>query len=178
MTEEIIATNELAAEAEECSTEELQITEEAIDKDIVADESEASEEEESIGALKEEISSLKAKISELEELKETQARLFEEVADFKSLFPEVELNDLPESVWESVKKGTPLIASYALYEKRMEAERARIALINASNASKSPGVAGRNTANEYFSPDEVRKMSRTEVHANYSKIRESMKKWM
>lgn len=134
--------------------------------------------EESIEFLRQQISDLRSQISNLEAMRDTQTRVLEELADFRDLFPEVEINAIPESVWESVKKGTPLIASYALYEKRMEAERARISLINTKNASKSAGIAGINTASEYFSPDEVRKMSRAEVHANYSKIKESMKKWM
>lgn len=134
--------------------------------------------EENIELLRQQIADLKSQISELETMRDTQTRVLEELADFRDLFPEVEINAIPESVWDSVKKGTPLIASYALYEKRMEAERARISLINAKNASKSAGIAGKNTASEYFSPDEVRKMSRAEVHANYSKIKESMKKWM
>ncbi len=134
--------------------------------------------EESIDSLKEQIIFLKEQISQLEVAKDTQARVFKELGDFRDLFPEIELDAIPESVWESVKKGTPLIASYALYERQMEVERARIAMINAANASKSPGIAGKHTASEYFSPDEVRKMSRAEVHANYSKIRESMKKWI
>lgn len=134
--------------------------------------------EESIDSLKEQITALKEQISQLEAAKDMQSRVFKELGDFRDLFPEIELDAIPESVWESVKKGTPLIASYALYERQMEAERARIALINAANASRSPGIAGKNTASEYFSPDEVRKMSRAEVHANYSKIRESMKKWI
>ncbi len=135
-------------------------------------------EDEGIEALKEEILSLKEQISALEAERETHSRMLQEVSDFSLLFPDVELNDVPESVWESVKKGTALSASYALYEKRLEAERARIAKINASNASRSAGVAGKDTANEYFTPEDVRKMSPSEVHANYSKIKKSMSKWM
>ena len=135
-------------------------------------------EEEGIEALKEEILSLKEQISALEAERETHSRMLQEVSDFSLLFPDVELNDVPESVWESVKKGTALSASYALYEKRLRAEEARIAKINASNASRSAGVAGKDTASEYFTPEDVRKMSPSEVHANYSKIKKSMSKWM
>ena len=134
--------------------------------------------EENLEALKSEIEALRAQISELEAQRATHIRILEELSDFKDLFPTVEMEDIPESVWESVKKGTPLIASYALYEKRLAAEEARIAKINAANASRSPGVAGKDVASEYFTPDEVKKMSRSEVHANYSKIKESMKKWV
>lgn len=129
-------------------------------------------------SLRDEIHSLRQRITELEAERDTQARLIQEVADFAALFPDVDLELIPESVWDSVRKGTPLMASYALYEKRMKAEEARIAKINASNASRSAGVAGKDAAGEYFSPDEVRRMSPSEVHANYSKIKESMKKWI
>ena len=132
---------------------------------------------ESIDSLKEVIFDLQAKISNLEAEKKAQERILEELGDFTSLFPDVQIDEIPESIWESVKKGTSLAASYALYEKRKLAEQQRIAQINAKNAAKAAGVAGVHTANEYFSPDEVRKMSRSEVHANFAKIRKSMEKW-
>lgn len=125
-----------------------------------------------------EIHKLKDRINELERMKETQSRMLIEVGDFAALFPDVPVESIPEEVWDNVKKGTCLAASYALYEKRMLAESKRIAEINAKNARRSPGIAGKDTADEYFSPDDVRRMSRSEVHANYSKIKESMKKWM
>ena len=134
--------------------------------------------EDNIDTLKEEILNLRAQISELESTKKAQERMLEEISDLHSLFPTVDIEAIPESVWESVKKGCSLPAAYALYQKRAEAEAERIAKINDKNASSSPGVAGKNTASEYFSPDEVRKMSKAEVHANYSKIKESMKKWI
>ena len=114
----------------------------------------------------------------LEELKRAQNRILAEIGDFVALFPEIPIEEIPDTVWESVKQGAPLAASYALYEKRMVAEAKRIAEINAKNAKKSPGAAGKDTAGEYFSPEDVRRMSRAEVHANYSKIKDSMKKWM
>ena len=183
MTEEIlISAEESAPTAEETLVAQDSISDaEAEDTtpiEVVSEEDIEEEPEESIDALRQQISDLKSQIEQLEAMRDTQTRVFEELADFRDLFPEVELNAIPESVWDSVKKGTPLIASYALYERRMEAEQARIARINAKNASRSAGIAGKNTASEYFSPDEVRKMSRAEVHANYSKIKESMKKWM
>ena len=132
---------------------------------------------ENIESLKEVIFDLQAKISNLEAEKKAQERILEEIGDFNSLFPEVSIDEIPESIWESVKKGTSLAASYALYEKRKLTEAQRIAQINESNAKRAAGVAGVHTANEYFSPDEVRKMSRSEVHANFAKIRKSMEKW-
>jgi len=141
------------------------------------DEKMTAQDEESISSLKETIDSLKSKISELEKARDTQERILCELGDFSSLFPNVSIDDIPECVWDSVKKGTSIAASYALYEKRMEAERIRREQINSLNASKSAGAAGKDTANEYFSPEEVKKMSRAEVHANFAKIRRSMQKW-
>lgn len=139
---------------------------------------EKSEAEKTVETLKEEIEQLRAQIKQLEDLKRSQNRILSELGDFTALFPEIPVEEIPDEVWESVKNGAPLAASYALYEKRMAAEALRIARINAKNASRSPGAAGTDTAGEYFSPDDVRRMSRAEVHANYSKIKESMKKWM
>lgn len=147
--------------------------------DDLAEEANRQEEaQKSIDVLKAEIEELKKQIAHLEELKKSQNRVLAEIGDFAALFPETPIESIPDSVWESVKSGASLAASYALYEKRMAAEELRIARINAKNASKSPGSAGTDTAMEYFSPDDVRKMSRAEVHANYSKIKESMKKWI
>lgn len=125
-----------------------------------------------------EIAALKEQIAKLEALKQTEARILAEIGDFVVLFPDVPVEELPDEVWESVRAGAPLAAAYALYEKKKYADARRIAAINAKNASRSPGAAGTDTASEYFTPDEVRRMSRAEVHANYSKIKESMKKWM
>ena len=155
---------------------------EALESSVESVESEVeiekdSNDTENIESLKEVIFDLQAKISNLEAEKKAQERILEEIGDFNSLFPEVSIDEIPESIWESVKKGTSLAASYALYEKRKLAEAQRIAKINESNAKRAAGVAGVHTANEYFSPDEVRKMSRSEVHANFAKIRKSMEKW-
>ena len=134
-------------------------------------------EAETVEQLKETISALKEQIASLEASRVAQEKMLEQMADFAALFPAVDLDCIPESVWESAKNGTPLAAAYALYEKRMSAEKARIEKINSINSHRSAGVAGKNTAAEFFTPDDVRKMSRAEVHANFSKIKRSMEKW-
>lgn len=136
-----------------------------------------SDEQNTIQQLQMTITTLKEQISVLERARESQEKMIAEFSDFTSLFPEVNVSCIPENVWESVKNGTSLAAAYALYEKRAEAERLKIEKINSINSARSAGVAGKNTANEFFTPDDVRKMSRAEVHANFSKIKNSMKKW-
>ena len=115
--------------------------------------------------------------AELEETKSLHARMAAELGEFHTLFPEVNLSALPESIWEQVKSGIPLAASYALYEKKCILHREHAAKVNLRNAKKTPGAAGKDTPAEYFSPDEVRAMSQSEVRNNYQKILESMKKW-
>lgn len=115
--------------------------------------------------------------TELEETKALHARMATELGEFHALFPEVNVSELPESIWEQVKRGIPLAASYALYEKKCNLHREHAAKINMQNAKMTPGAAGKNTPAEYFSPEEVRAMSQSEVRNNYHKILESMKKW-
>ncbi len=129
-------------------------------------------------ALLSEINTLKEEIAALEAEREMQERTVRELREFSSLFPDTEVSALPDEVWENVKNGTSLAASYALYEVKCKREAEKIEKINSNNASRSAGRAGVGTAGEYFSPDEVRKMSPSEVHANYAKIKDSMKKWL
>jgi chromosome segregation ATPase len=164
-----------SADAEE-NTDRLPDEEPIVEKEIDGELESAAEA--TIASLLEEISTLKEQIAKLEALKQTEARILAEIGDFVALFPDVPVEELPDEVWESVRAGAPLAASYALYERKRAAKAKRVAAINQKNASRSPGAAGTDTASEYFTPDEVRRMSRAEVHANYSKIKESMKKWM
>lgn len=115
--------------------------------------------------------------AELEETKALHARMASEYDEFHALFPEVNANEIPDGIWEQVKNGVPLAASYALYEKKCALRRQHAEEINLHNAKHTPGAAGKNTPAEYFSPDEVRRMSQSEVRSNYQKILESMKKW-
>lgn len=131
-----------------------------------------------VSSLLEEIDSLREEIARLNRLKSEESRILAEINDFCALFPDVKLESLPDEVWEEVRKGAPLAASFALYEKKSAARAKRIAQINSNNATRAAGIAGTDAASEYFSPEDVRRMSRAEVHANYSKIKESMKKWM
>ena len=132
---------------------------------------------ETVAQLQDTILSLREKISELERARDSQEKMLGQLSDFTELFPTVDIGTIPESVWNTVKAGTSLAAAYALYEKRVAVENMRIEKINSLNSLKSAGAAGKNTASEFFTPDDVRKMSQAEVHANFSKIKKSMEKW-
>lgn len=123
-----------------------------------------------IASLKEELEVYKATIAHKEAIEK-------QLNEFSDLFPEISVKSIPDEVWEDVKRGNSLAASYSIYEKRITEAARRIELINKKNAQASAGVAGKNTAQEFFSVDDVRKMSPSEVRANYAKIRRSMEKW-
>lgn len=145
--------------------------------------------EESSSALEEnsdrtvgELDSLRAEVEQLKALlaqkEQERSETIKEIEDFHRLFPDISLREIPRKVLEQRERGgLPLNAAYALYERELQIERARADAINQSNASKSAGPAGINTASEYFSADEVRKMTPQQVHENFSKIRASMKTW-
>lgn len=104
-------------------------------------------------------------------------RMTREINDFSELFPSTPLSTLPDSVWESVSAGVPLAAAFALYEKRSAAILADAERANAQNKATSTGSVGRSTTESFFSPSDVRAMSREEIRKNYSTILDSMKKW-
>ena len=128
-----------------------------------------------------ELDSLRAEVSELRELLARKERersdAMREIEDFHRLFPHVPMRQIPDTVWERRGRGIPLNAAYALYECELSAARAVADQVNQTNATRSAGRAGTDTAAEYFTAEEVRAMSQKQVRANYNKIRESMKKW-
>ena len=160
-------------DAEEDSLPGGEIPPEKVEEEI----SESPEGEESIASLKEQIEGLKRSLSLLEAAKAESERLAGELGEFYGLFPSVQINTLPDEVWESVKKGVSLAASYALYERKQTVAEQRAMEANRKNASLSAGSAGIDTSKEFFTPSEVKSMSRADVRRNYSKIVESMKRW-
>ena len=106
-----------------------------------------------------------------------EERISNEYAEFKSLFPGVSVSELPDSVLSSIKNGVPLSAAYALYERRRAMSEDIASGVNKKNRELSFAVKNGKTSETYFSPDEVRQMSPSEVRSNYSKILDSMSHW-
>ena len=130
-----------------------------------------------ISSLNEKISALESELNAYKEASERQQFIAEQINEFNELFPEIAVRSLPDEVWESVKRGNSLAAAYSVYERRVTEAARKIELINQRNASAAAGAAGRSAPKEYFTADEVRKMSPAEVRANYAGIRRSMEKW-
>lgn len=161
----------LADEGEtESVTEEAESSEETVevedtDKDAPAD---------SIESLREEIVTLKRLIAEREQERD---RMMVQLSEFSAVYPDKSLESVPEEVWSSVKCGVPLAAAYALYERKTALHNEFAKEVNSRNAERSSGAVGRECDCLYYSPDEVRQMSASEVREKYNIIIESMKKW-
>ena len=140
------------------------------DTDVVKPQSESAE----ILRMREEINKLRREIR----VKTEEAKLIKaQLGEFEELFPSVAPEDIPGSVWESVRQGNSLAAAYALHHRRREIRDQKLNDVNRANAMNSSGSIGNKTGAEFFTPDEVRAMSQSEVRANYQRIIESMKKW-
>lgn len=104
------------------------------------------------------------------------SRLGRECEEFQALYPEASLTDLDDGIWEDVRRGVPIAAAFALAErKRSRTEELALESNQANQRRSSGAVSG--IENDYFSPAEVRAMSRHEVRKNYQKIVRSMKAW-
>ena len=114
---------------------------------------------------------------ELERRKAETDRAARDYAEFRELFPDADLEKLDSEVRRAVSAGVPLAAAYALYEKRLQKRSENAAIHNSTNRGTAFGSVGKAPEADYFSPDEVRGMTRDEVRANYNKILQSMKNW-
>ncbi len=107
------------------------------------------------------------------------AKLMEEDIElFRTLFPDVTAEDIPQEVWDRVEAGESLAAAYALFAVQKYREEERVSRINEENGKKAPPpIEGGSTEGDYFSPEAVKNMSRSEIRKNYDKILSSMEKW-
>ena len=174
MNEEIITPEEEVVETETfVAKDETEAAENAAEPSAVAEETVAESVSEA-ESLRAELATLR---TELEEKKKVFERMSREIGEFSEIFPEKTVSSIPDSVWESVKAGIPLAAAYALYERKSTVRVDTASRINERNGGKSTGPIGRAITEKFYTPNEVRAMSRSEVKKNYSKIIESMKKW-
>ena len=185
-TAETVEESETVEETEEVEktekveeTEEVEGVEENEETDE-AEEAEAPDGEErepdanEIAYLKAELDALKKKLADSRAF---YARLEGECAEFSSLYPDVPLASLPDTIWQSVRSGVPLAAAYALEARKAELAAKKAASVNSENRNMSSGALMSDSYNDFFSPSQVKAMSAAEVRANYTKIINSMSKW-
>ncbi len=154
---------------------EVSRTAEVIDQeDGIEDDSKQLEYADEREQLRDEVNRLRTRLESIEKENE---RMLTELGEFSEVFPNVLLEDIPSDVWSSVKRGVPLAAAYALYEKKSRAQSELVSMVNQKNAEQSSGALKGESDDQFYSPSEVRKMSPREVRAKYNFIIESMKRW-
>ncbi len=111
---------------------------------------------------------------QLEEYRQREAQsIF--AADLKAIkkaYPDEKAKSVEELGDQFIRLCAAGISPLSAYEA-IRAEKNRGAKQPPSMGDIRPGGGGK----EYFTRDEVKAMSQAEVHRNYDKIRESMKKW-
>ncbi len=145
-----------------------------MDEEIMTGEIEKNEDQ------PDELEMLRARNAELEkeiaDRKGLSMRLEKEISEFSEMFPDVPLTEIPDDIWDEVKRGLPLSASYARHERKRQIAQRKADEANKNAMEKSSGsVSG--TTDHYFTADQVRKMTASEVKKNYSHIINSMKHW-
>ena len=108
--------------------------------------------------------------------------------DFKSKHPQVDLDKLAEDdafmkFAEELVGKKPMAEIYDSYQdlvSKIRKEENNAAARQVANAKATPGSltsSETDSSNDFYSVEQVKKMSQEEVHKNYDKIMASMKKW-
>ncbi len=130
----------------------------------------------------------KASFNELTE-EQRQARVNEEISEFSSQYPDVNVSELFEDksfmdfAGEYLGKVS-LLDAYGMYQKSAVYKQAQDNALTKkatqlANSQASVGaLSSSGTANsDYFTKEQVLKMSPAEIKKNFEKIRESQAKW-
>ncbi len=166
-----VETNEIEeTQAEVTEAEEIQTPEGSPEVDENSPKNEETE-------LTERINALRSELDELKRSKEEFLKLEAEKNELLLLFPDANADSLPEGVLKEMEKGLPMAAAYALYARR-EFIKSEAASVHNDSTKKSGFSKIRTESDiEFFSPSEVRAMSKSDVKKNYKRIIQSMKNW-
>ena len=122
----------------------------------------------------------KGESDELESLRREKAlreNLSRELEELMTLFPETDVDEIPDEVWEACPDGKGVCAQYALYLKRQEMKKTVADKKNDENVKSAVPNVKTGEEEAFFTPEQVEKMSRAEVDANWQTILKSMKNW-
>ena len=137
----------------------------------------ASDSCDEVALLRAELEALRGELSKRDELDRANSRMNAELSEFSEYFPETELASIPDEIWEKVKRGASLSATYALYLRKNEERQKKIGDFNEKNRRMSAGSLLKGESEKYYSPSEVKRMTPAQVKSNYDDIIASMKHW-
>lgn len=148
-----------------------------LDTNLTEDEPITENDIDELALLKSELETLRTELKARDEREAVNSRMIKEFTEFQKYFPDVELHSIPDEIWEQVKNGESLSASFALNLRKIEIERKKISDFNEKNRRMSAGSLMQGEGEKYYSPSEVRRMSSAQVKAHYDDIVESMRHW-
>jgi len=107
-----------------------------------------------------------------------KSRLDAESEELLLLFPEADINALPDEVGENWENGMLLAAAYALWDKRRKTAEVNAETVNRVNAEASPGpVTNDGSTDGSFTIEDIRRMPRLEVRNYLDRIHRSLEKY-
>lgn len=109
--------------------------------------------------------------------KEIKKNLEDEFKTLFEIFPNLDVDEIPDEVLERCESGKGLAGEYALYYMREEKKRAEQKEKEEENLKSAPPDVKNSSEELYFTPDDVRGMSRSEIRSNYKNIMKSMERW-
>lgn len=115
-------------------------------------------------------------IARLSDLLAERDRIDAENSMFSELFPDVDRDSIPDSVAaEAKERNIPLVAAYAIYDRRRQIAAASAALHNKNNEGRSSGPVGSaDNFGESLSIEQIRAMSPSEVRKHYKQIMKTL----
>lgn len=108
---------------------------------------------------------------------EKDGELAESVKQFRTLFPNVEAEAIPQSVWGDMEKGIPLAYAYAFFVLNGESNGSYADEINERNSRTALPAVAEGTEDGELSMEEVGNMSAASVKKNFPRILRSISKW-
>ncbi len=119
----------------------------------------------------------RAELDELRRDRRIKENLERELEIIKELFPDFDANAMPDELFEKCSEGKGLAGEYALWQLRMQRVRDEADKKNESNSHSAPPQIHDGDGELYFTPEQVRTMSRRDVRRHYKNIIKSMEKW-
>lgn len=104
----------------------------------------------------------------------SERRLDTELFEFTEMFPDTDLDDIPDTVWQRVKEGVTLAGAYGEYVKQIEESKALAKRANEKNKGVTPGPVAASGRKAVFTARDVQKMTKEQVKKHYAEILESM----
>lgn len=108
---------------------------------------------------------------------EKDMELSESVKRFRKLFPAVEADTIPQSVWEDMERGIPLEYAYAFFVLNGESDNSYANEVNERNGKTALPAVAEGADEGELSMEEVGNMSAASVKKNFPRIMRSISKW-